>query len=328
MSSATLNSTLDPLYISFQLSAAVRPNGSAQYGTVSSIQTIEFSTPTNCSFGFAGTTFFGVASLSGPGVSMTPNPATPGYSYSGVFQAGQTYTLSVTTIAGPSQDRGISGTINITDITPAPQPAAFTYQGLLRSDGTTSISSPTDFRFTLYPASIGGAGIGSQITKSALPVSGGIFATTLDFGAVFSGTERWLEVEARNPAGTGDFIVMSPRTRLDSAPYSAYALAAKVGAVGGDLRGAGKRLGGVLSLAVGFGRPGLFGGHGERGRNHARAEPEHGDRAENWLGRHAGFRQYRRHARLRRQHRLHRVQASQSDDGRNKSIGTAAVPGR
>src|SRR5688572_1563919 len=74
---------------------------------------------------------------------------------------------------------------------------AFTYQGRL-NDGTGPASGIYDLRFTIYDSSGGSTIVAWPLTNSAVGVSNGLFAVTLDFGTgVFDGAERWLEIGVR-----------------------------------------------------------------------------------------------------------------------------------
>ena len=56
-------------------------------------------------------------------------------------------------------------------------------------------------------------------------VSGGLFKVELNFGAAFTGTDLYLDIQARVPAGlAGPYTPLTPRQRLSAAPYALYAL--------------------------------------------------------------------------------------------------------
>ena len=57
---------------------------------------------------------------------------------------------------------------------------------------------PYDFQFTVYDAASGGAQDGAGPTTNAVAVSNGLFTVTLDFGSVFDGNARWLELGVRS----------------------------------------------------------------------------------------------------------------------------------
>jgi hypothetical protein len=104
------------------------------------------------------------------------------------------------------------------------QPSAFTYQGRLQTDGADA-GGDYDFQCDLFASAGGGAALTSQ-TVTGVPVKGGLFALSLDYGAaVWPGADRWLELRVR-PAGGGSYTTLTPRQRLTSTPYSIRALEA------------------------------------------------------------------------------------------------------
>ena len=106
----------------------------------------------------------------------------------------------------------------------APVDARFTYQGQIR-DGDALITGNADVRFTLWDALEGGGMVGSVVTRTNLPVTDGRFATELDFGAsAFSGDARWIQMEVRTPAGSGQYSTLLPRQRVNAVPYALYSL--------------------------------------------------------------------------------------------------------
>ena len=108
---------------------------------------------------------------------------------------------------------------------------AFTYQGRL-FDGGVPANGLYDLQFTNYNAATGGNALGAFNTN-ALPVTNGLFTVALDFGAVFDGTPRWLEISERTN-GVGIFATLAPRQYLAAAPYATYAASAgTAGAVPG-----------------------------------------------------------------------------------------------
>jgi hypothetical protein len=112
------------------------------------------------------------------------------------------------------------------------QTTSFTYQGRL-----TNALGPTDgyydFHFTLWDS----VSAGNQqpqpspvtLTKDNVPVSGGVFATTLDFGVeAFSGGDRFLGIAVRphNDDPNAPFTTLTPRQLLTATPYAIRALTA------------------------------------------------------------------------------------------------------
>lgn len=116
-----------------------------------------------------------------------------------------------------------------------PLGTAFTYQGRLKQSGGAS-DGPHDFRFRLWTAAVGGAPVEPAVCVNDVPVAVGLFTVTLDFGAQFSGDERYMEIEVRPDQGGGcadgsGFTTLEPRQPLGAAPYASFALDA------GALRG-------------------------------------------------------------------------------------------
>lgn len=113
-------------------------------------------------------------------------------------------------------------------VTAAPLSAAavgtgFTYQGRLR-DNAQAANGTYDFTFTLYDAASLGNVAGSTQVVNDLNVSGGLFTTTLDFGAVFDGKALWLEIGVRPGNSNGGYTPLTPRQALTATPYALYAL--------------------------------------------------------------------------------------------------------
>ncbi len=111
-----------------------------------------------------------------------------------------------------------------------PLGTSFVYQGELSSGGSP-VAGATDLRFRLFDASSSGTQIGSTLCVNDLEVLAGRFSVSLDFGAVFSGQERFLEIEVRQDttldcsSGSG-FVVLSPRRAIAPTPYALYSLQA------------------------------------------------------------------------------------------------------
>lgn len=102
----------------------------------------------------------------------------------------------------------------------APMGSAFTYQGQLKDSAGNPVTDICDLRFILYDAEVGGAQV-SPIVERSTQIAGGYFTILLDFGnGVFTGEARWLEVAVRCPAGSGEYILLSPRQALTAAPYA------------------------------------------------------------------------------------------------------------
>jgi hypothetical protein len=107
-----------------------------------------------------------------------------------------------------------------------PVGTAFSYQGRL-TDGGTPGSGPYDFEFRLFAAAIGGTQVGATVTRDDAPVTNGLFAVSLDFGAAaFAGNARWLEVAVRPGASTGAFTTLASRQELTPAPHALWSATA------------------------------------------------------------------------------------------------------
>ena len=102
------------------------------------------------------------------------------------------------------------------------QGTAFTYQGKL-TDGANPASGLYDITFTLFDAATAGNQVGSTLVGSAMPVTNGLFTTSLDFGSgPFTGAARWLQVDVKTN-GSSSYTALSPRTALSPTPYAIYA---------------------------------------------------------------------------------------------------------
>jgi len=101
------------------------------------------------------------------------------------------------------------------------QGTAFTYQGRL-NDGAAPVNGSYDLRFTLYTADVGGSQRGPILTNAATAVNNGLFTVQLDFGAVFPGADRWIELGVRTN-GSETFTTLSPRQPLTPTPYAIFA---------------------------------------------------------------------------------------------------------
>ena len=97
---------------------------------------------------------------------------------------------------------------------------AFTYQGRLAS-GTNAATGLFDFTFALYDAASGGAQQGSTLIGTALPVTNGYLAVTLDFGNQFGGSALWLDMAVKTNGAAG-YTPLTPRQPLTAGPYALY----------------------------------------------------------------------------------------------------------
>ncbi|MGI9015155.1 MAG: hypothetical protein ACR2GY_13040 [Phycisphaerales bacterium] len=100
----------------------------------------------------------------------------------------------------------------------------FTYQGELRQGGE-AVNDNCDFRFTLWTASTGGSQVGPLVQVLNQPLSDGRVTADLDFGAsAFNGSNRWIQIQVRCPAGNGEYIMLTPRQPVRPTPYAMKSL--------------------------------------------------------------------------------------------------------
>jgi len=102
------------------------------------------------------------------------------------------------------------------------QTTAFNYTGFLL-DGASPANGSNDLQFTLYATPSGGAPLVASLTLTNQPVNNGVFVVTLDFGDVFDGSARWLQISARPGGSANPFTNTFPRQAITAAPYAAYA---------------------------------------------------------------------------------------------------------
>ncbi|GIV17070.1 MAG: hypothetical protein KatS3mg022_2505 [Armatimonadota bacterium] len=118
-----------------------------------------------------------------------------------------------------------------------PAQQSFTYQGMLKESGVPA-NGAYDFRFRLWSSASGGSQSGADLFINDLTVQGGQFTTELNFGNVWDGSERYLEIAVRAGSSTGAYTTLAPRVKITRAPYAIRAdTAPPVGAAGGDLSG-------------------------------------------------------------------------------------------
>jgi hypothetical protein len=106
-----------------------------------------------------------------------------------------------------------------------PVGTAFTYQGRLLDAGSPATGT-YDLQVALFDAASGGAQVGPTLTRDDVVVTNGLFTVSLDFGAVFAGSKRWLELGVRPGASTGAYTTLGGRQELTPAPNAAFSSAA------------------------------------------------------------------------------------------------------
>ena len=103
----------------------------------------------------------------------------------------------------------------------APVGTGFSYQGRLDQGGSPA-NGNFDLRFSLFDAKVSGAPVGAPIDLEDVPIENGLFTVILDFGSVFDGGDRWLQIEVRPGAETGAFTALSPLQKLTAVPYAQF----------------------------------------------------------------------------------------------------------
>lgn len=108
----------------------------------------------------------------------------------------------------------------------SPLGTAFTYQGQLKQGGT-AVTASCDMQLSLFDSASPSVQVGSTQTKTGVNVSNGLFTIPdLDFGNVFTGEARWLQIAVRCPSGSGSYSTLSPLVPLAPAPYALYSTSA------------------------------------------------------------------------------------------------------
>jgi hypothetical protein len=110
----------------------------------------------------------------------------------------------------------------------AAQTSEFVYQGQLQN-ASVPASGNYDFEFRLFDSLAAGAQVGPLLTRTSVAVVNGTFAVKLDFGSVFPGADRFLEIGVRT-TGAGIYSLLSPRQKINSAPYAVKSISADTAA--------------------------------------------------------------------------------------------------
>jgi hypothetical protein len=100
------------------------------------------------------------------------------------------------------------------------QGTVFSYQGRLNDAGSPANGTNYGMVFYLYDAATNGALLGS-LGIASVSVSNGLFTLPLNFGNVFNGDPRWLEITVQKNGG--GFTTLAPRQPISPAPYAIFA---------------------------------------------------------------------------------------------------------
>lgn len=102
------------------------------------------------------------------------------------------------------------------------QAEPFVFQGTLNDEGMPA-DGLYDLEFELYDSQTGGSSIGTRTTIEDHMVDNGGFTAELDFGDVFDGSQRWIEIRVREGDSMGAYTTLFPRAKVGNAPQASYA---------------------------------------------------------------------------------------------------------
>lgn len=99
---------------------------------------------------------------------------------------------------------------------------SFTYQGELTVEGLPAVGE-FDLEACVYAVPAAGVPLACSAPVDDLPVTDGRFTIVLDVGALFDGSERYLELRVREGHETTPHVPLQPRQALRSTPQAQYA---------------------------------------------------------------------------------------------------------
>jgi hypothetical protein len=125
---------------------------------------------------------------------------------------------------------GLAGAIRAEDLG-----TVFSYQGRLETAGSPPLNGSYDFQFRVYDTPDVGTGIliGESMAEPNVPVTEGIFTVQLDPDPnetapnLFNGEIRYLEIAVRKTGSAESYFTISPRQRINAAPYAITASSAR-----------------------------------------------------------------------------------------------------
>jgi Chaperone of endosialidase len=104
------------------------------------------------------------------------------------------------------------------------QTTEFTYQG--RLSDTAAPTATYDFELRLCSSPSSCPTPLAVYSQAGVPVSNGVFTVKVNFGSsYFDGSDRYLEIAVKHPADS-NYTTLSPRQKLNSAPYAIQSLKA------------------------------------------------------------------------------------------------------
>lgn len=102
-------------------------------------------------------------------------------------------------------------------------PTEFTYQGELLENGTPA-NGFYNFEFRLFDAPNGtGVEMSPPVELSSVPVVDGVFTVQLNFGDVWNGADKYLQIAVAKPSDV-DFTLLIPKQKINNTPMAIYAL--------------------------------------------------------------------------------------------------------
>ena len=117
---------------------------------------------------------------------------------------------------------------------PAVQITAFSYSGQL-DDNNTPANGSYVLRFTLFDSPGGVTPVAGPLVPTTNNVVSGAFTVILDFGKVFDGSERWLQIELHTNDNVSPFTTLAPRVRILPTPYALFAGGADASGITGTV---------------------------------------------------------------------------------------------
>lgn len=102
-------------------------------------------------------------------------------------------------------------------------PTSVTYQGRVAVGGVPA-SGTVDVEFRLFTQPADGTQVGPTVSRSNVAVVEGVLSTDVDFGPVWDGSVRYLQLAVRAPGGgAGPLTVLTPRQAVTGAPQAVRA---------------------------------------------------------------------------------------------------------
>ena len=98
------------------------------------------------------------------------------------------------------------------------QTTAFTYQGRLAENGQPA-NGDYDFEFSMFGSPTLDDQYGPTLNINSVSVTDEVFTVQLDFGSLFDGNDRYLQIRVR-AAGGGAYTLLTPRQYITSTPYA------------------------------------------------------------------------------------------------------------